>query len=154
MPGRSNSAHRFRHSALTDCSITRRGWGPHADVARPTDFPDYGSRQLQIDPPCTGLDVWHLQIKLLAWGSGTDNDDVGNVMQPVIVNGKFDAATRDAVMRFQKAHKLKITGIVDGETFRHIDTESALHPVFVHTLKCPCVKGDNDGPILCRCTKH
>ncbi len=107
-----------------------------------------------MNPPCSGLDVWHLQIKLMAWGSGSDNDSIGNIMEPVIVSGKYDSRTRDAVMRFQKAHDLKITGMVDGETFRHIDTESARHGVFVHLLKCPCVRGDNDGAILCRCTKH
>ena len=85
-------------------------------MARPTSYPDYGGRMLQIDPACTGLDVWHLQTKLIAWGSGNDNENIGNIMQPVIVNGNFDAATRDAVMRFQKAHRLPVTGIVDGTT--------------------------------------
>jgi Putative peptidoglycan binding domain len=120
-------------------------------MPRPSDHP-YGERILQLDPPCTGRDVWELQIKLIGWGSGSDNDGIGTTMCPVIVNGKYDRATRDAVKRFQKAVALPITGIVDPPTFRAIDREAALYPVLVYELRCPCVKGDNDGPILCRCT--
>ena len=114
----------------------------------------YGIRSLQIVPKCEGRDVWELQIKLLGWGSGSDNDGIGNVLDPVRVTGKFDSTTRDAVMRFQKALKLAVTGIVDAETFFAIDKEAALYPLFTHQMRCPCLKGDNDGPILCKCEKH
>src|SRR5262249_42043358 len=107
-----------------------------------------------IDPACDGLDVWELQIKLLGWGSGSDNDGIGNILEPMKVTGTFDRRTRDAVMRFQKAVGLPINGVVDSATFVAIDREPALYPVLVHLMKCPCVRGDNDGPILCRCTQH
>ena len=125
-------------------------------MARPAATPDtkYGIRSLQIVPKCEGLDVWELQIKLLGWGSGSDNDEIGNVLDPVRVTGKFDSTTRDAVMRFQKALTLPVTGIVDSATFFAIDKEAALYPLFTHEMKCPCLKGDNDGPILCKCEKH
>ncbi|MBT3291589.1 MAG: peptidoglycan-binding protein, partial [Victivallales bacterium] len=123
-------------------------------MPRPTDNP-YGERLLKFAAPVLkGLDVWDLQIKLIGWGSGTDNDGIGNVLDPVRVTGTFDAATRDAVMRFQKAHALPIDGIVNVPVFHAIDREAALHPILMHHLKCPCVHGANDGPILCRCTKH
>jgi hypothetical protein len=125
-------------------------------MARPAATPTtkYGIRSLQIVPKCEGLDVWELQIKLLGWGSGSDNDEIGNVLDPVRVTGKFDSTTRDAVMRFQKALTLPVTGIVDSATFFAIDKEAALYPLFTHEMKCPCLKGDNDGPILCKCEKH
>jgi hypothetical protein len=123
-------------------------------MARPADHPDYGKRTLQIDPACSGLDVWELQIKLLGWGSGTDNEGIGNILEPMKVTGTFDRRTRDAVMRFQKALGLPVNGVVDSVTFAAIDREPALYPVLVYLMKCPCVRGDNDGPILCRCTKH
>jgi hypothetical protein len=123
---------------------------------RPNSTPTtaYGVRTLQIDPECKGRDVWELQIKLLGWGSGTDNEGIGNFFEPMKVNGTYDRRTRDAVMRFQKALKLPVDGIVDSATFSAIDREAALYPIFVHQMKCPCVKGENDGPILCRCEKH
>src|ERR1039457_331447 len=114
----------------------------------------YGVRTLQIDPECKGRDVWELQIKLLGWGSGTDNEGIGNCFEPMKVTGTYDRRTRDAVMRFQKALKLPVDGVVDSATFCAIDREAALYPVFVHQMKCPCAKGENDGPILCRCEKH
>lgn len=123
-------------------------------MARPDTTHPYGKRVLQLIPESKGLDVWELQIKLIGWGSGTDNDGIGNVMDPVRVTGTYDTTTHDAVMRFQKAHKLPVNGIVDAAVFRAIDREAALHPVLVHEMRCPCVHGDNDGPILCRCEKH
>ena len=122
-------------------------------MARPTANKVYGARPL-VFGCADGLDVWNLQVKLIGWGSGSDNDDIGNVMDPVRLTGTFDATTRDAVMRFQKGHKLPVTGIVDGGVFAAIDREIALHPVMLHTLFCPCVSGANDGPIVCRCTVH
>jgi hypothetical protein len=116
----------------------------------------YGSRTLQLLPTSEGLDVWELQIKLIGWGSGTDNEAIGNLMDPVRVTGKFDSTTRDAVMRFQKAHKQPVSGVVDDRTFRAIDAEAALHPVMVWDLRCPCVRrtDDPDPDKLCRCNKH
>ncbi|MBZ5689654.1 MAG: peptidoglycan-binding protein [Acidobacteriia bacterium] len=123
-------------------------------MARPASNPDYGKRTLQIDPACDGLDVWELQIKLFAWGSGTDNDGIGNILEPMKVTGTFDRRTRDSVMRFQKAVGLPVNGAVDSNTFYAIDREAVLYPVLIYQLKCPCVTGANDGPILCRCTQH
>ncbi len=120
-------------------------------MPRVTDNPTYGVRKLYLGCP-KGLDVWNLQVKLIAWGSGSDNDGIGNTMDPVRLTGEFDTTTRDAVMRFQLGHKLPVTGIVDGRVFRDIDLEAALHPVVMFDLRCPCARGDNDGPILCRCT--
>ena len=120
-------------------------------MPRVTDNPTYGARNLYLGCP-KGLDIWNLQVKLIGWGSGSDNDGVGNTMDPVRLTGDFDSTTRDAVLRFQLAHKLPATGMVDGCMFRAIDREAALHPVLINDLKCPCVRGDNDGPILCRCT--
>lgn len=109
--------------------------------------------QLDINgSECKGRDVWELQIKLIGWGSGSDNDGIGACWDPVRVTGKFDTTTRDAVMRFQKAHKLPVTGIADVPLFRALDREPAYHPVLLHDLKCPCAHKLNDGPILCRCT--
>jgi hypothetical protein len=101
-----------------------------------------------------GLDTWELQIKLIGWGSGSDNDGIGSLMDPVRVNGKYDATTRDAVKRFQKAHGLAPTGVVDANTFRTIDDEVGVHAVPVSSLKCPCVTGKNKGDPLCRCKDH
>jgi hypothetical protein len=123
-------------------------------MARPANNPDYGKRSLQFDPACDGLDVWELQIKLLAWGSGTDNDGIGNILEPMKATGTFDRRTRDAVLRFQKAVGLPVNGVVDSNTFFAIDREAMLYPVLVHQAKCPCFAGANDGPILCRCTQH
>jgi hypothetical protein len=123
-------------------------------MARPADHADYGARTLQVDPPCAGRDVWELQIKLIGWGSGSDNDGIGGVYEPMIVNGTFDRRTRHAVMRFQKSVRLKVTGIVDSSTFQALDREAALYPVLIHQTKCPCVTGANDGPIFCRCNDH
>jgi hypothetical protein len=122
-------------------------------MPRPADHP-YGERVLQIDPPITGRDVWDLQIKLIGWGSGSDNDGIGFPMMPVRVTGKFDAATRDAVKRFQTALNLPVTGVVDTAVFRAIDAEAALYPVLVNDLRCPCARGKNTGEILCRCEDH
>ncbi|MBT3289267.1 MAG: hypothetical protein HN380_18125 [Victivallales bacterium] len=123
-------------------------------MPRPTTNP-YGERVLRFQTPAlTGKDVWDLQIKLIGWGSGSDNDGIGVPMEPVRVTGTFDATTRDAVMRFQKAHDLPITGTVDGSVFRTVDHEAARHPILLHHLKCPCVHKENDGPIFCRCTEH
>jgi len=112
-------------------------------MARPANNPDYGKRTLQFDPACDGLDVWELQIKLLAWGSGTDNDGIGNILEPMKVTGTFDRRTRDAVLRFQKAVGLPVNGVVDSNTFFAIDREAMLYPVLVHQAKCPCVSGAN-----------
>ena len=120
-------------------------------MPRVTDNPNYGIRELYLGCP-KGLDIWNLQVKLIGWGSGSDKDGVGRTMDPVRLTGEFDTTTRDAVLRFQLAHKLAATGRVDSCTFRAIDREAALHPVVMNDLKCPCVRGDNDGPILCRCT--
>lgn len=123
-------------------------------MARPSNHP-YGERILRLQTSLlNGRDVWELQIKLIGWGSGSANDGIGNVMDPVRVTGNFDTTTRDAVMRFQKAHKLPITGVVDSVVFLAIDKEAALHPLPIHDLKCPCARGDNDGEIPCRCNKH
>jgi hypothetical protein len=119
-----------------------------------TEQTKYGSRVLRLLPKCEGLDVWELQIKLIGWGSGANPDGVGNAMDPVRVTGTFDTTTRDAVLRFQKAHKLRCTGEVDEPTFLAIDREAALHPVLVHEMKCPCARGENTGDILCRCSDH
>jgi hypothetical protein len=120
-------------------------------MPRVTDNPTYGARNLFLGCP-KGLDIWNLQVKLIGWGSGSDNDGIGNTMDPVRLTGEFDSTTRDAVLRFQVAHKLPATGMVDGCMFRSIDREAALHPVLINDLKCPCVRGANDGPIRCRCT--
>ncbi|MFO0762536.1 MAG: peptidoglycan-binding domain-containing protein [Byssovorax sp.] len=114
--------------------------------------PAYGSRVLEMGTD--GLDTWELQLKLIGWGSGTDNDGIGLFMDPVRVHGTFDTTTRDAVKRFQKAHGLSVTGSVDGNTFRMIDRELRDHPVRVGDFKCPCAAGKNDGPILCHCPNH
>jgi len=119
-----------------------------------TDDTKYGSRVLRLKPECKGFDVWELQIKLIGWGSGSDNDGIGTVMDPVRVTGTFDTTTRDAVMRLQKALKLPITGVVDDPTFRAIDKLAALRPVHVHDLRCPCDKRKDDPKIACRCEKH
>ncbi len=105
--------------------------------------PAYGSRELTIGTD--GLDTWELQIKLLGWGSGSDNDGIGQLMDPVKVNGKYDATTADAVRRFQKAHGLSVTGVVNGNTFRAIDHETVDHPVMIADLRCPCAFGKNTG---------
>jgi hypothetical protein len=115
---------------------------------------EYGVRTLQIDPQCTGRDVWELQIKLLAWGSGTDNEGIGNLLEPMKVTGTFDRRTRDAVLRFQKALGLPVNGAVDSVTFYAIDREPVLYPILLHQLRCPCGTGANSGAILCRCEKH
>ena len=114
--------------------------------------PAYGSRALEIGTD--GLDTWELQLKLIGWGSGSDSDGIGLFMDPVRVHGTFDTTTRDAVKRFQKAHALSVTGVVDGNTFRAIDHELVEHPVRLADLTCPCAAGKNDGPILCRCPNH
>ena len=114
--------------------------------------PAYGSRVLELG--MDGLDVWELQIKLVGWGSGSDNDGIGSLMDPVRLTGKLDATTRDAVRRFQKAHGLALTGVVDGPTFRAMDDEVQHHGIPFESLKCPCVSGKNDGPIPCRCGDH
>jgi len=120
-------------------------------MPRSTTHNVYGKRVLQLG--CEkGLDVWNLQVKLIGWGSGSDNDGIGNVMDPVRLTGEFDSTTRDAVMRFQKAHKLPLNGIADPALFWALDREAALHPVVVHDMRCPCAIGKNDGPIHCRCT--
>jgi hypothetical protein len=123
---------------------------------RPAETPKtkYGERILQLKPECKGLDVWELQIKLIGWGSGSDNDGIGNRLDPVRVTGTFDTTTRDAVMRFQKAHKLDVNGVVGDATFRAIDKEAALHPILVHDLRCPCAKRTDNPEIVCRCEKH
>lgn len=121
-------------------------------MKRPSS-PAYGNRTLQIDPPCKGRDVWELQIKLIAWGSGSRTDNIGAPYMPVVVNGTFDAATRAAVKRFQQALNLPITGIVDPSTFRAIDGEAALYAVMAHTMQCPCILPD-PLPIMCRCEDH
>lgn len=116
--------------------------------------PPYGERVLQIDPPCQGRDVWELQIKLIGWGSGSDPDGIGSPDQPVIVNGRFDVATRDAVKRFQHALTLPETGVVNEATFRAIDHEAALQPVLVWDMRCVCADGGNASAIPCRCNSH
>ena len=123
-------------------------------MARPNDHADYGARTLQMEPACSGRDVWELQIKLIGWGSGSDNDGIGGVYEPMKVTGTFDLRTCHAVMRFQQAVKLKVNGIVDSSTFQALDREPALYPVLIHQTKCPCVTGANDGPIFCRCNDH
>lgn len=122
-------------------------------MPRVTANPNYGERILQLGVD-KGLDIWNLQVKLIAWGSGSDYEGIGNAMDPVRLTGEFDTTTRDAVMRFQLGHKMAVTGIVNGRVFRAIDHEAALHPVLVYDLRCPCTSGANDGPILCRCTGH
>src|SRR5690349_9631457 len=92
------------------CSFHRAAAGTVTDMARPAT-PDYGERVLRLDPPMTGRDVWELQIKLLAWGSGSDPDGIGSPNMPVRVTGKFDRATRDAVKRLQNALTLPVTGV-------------------------------------------
>ena len=114
-------------------------------MSRPAS-PDYGSRV--IEPGVSkGRDVWELQIKLIGWGSGSDNDGIGSVMDPVRVHGEYDSTTRDAVKRFQKAHGLGVTGVVDVSTFRALDRDIAEHPVFVADLACPCARGDATAPL-------
>src|SRR6185369_9307700 len=98
-------------------------------MARPGG-PAYGSRVMDLGVS-DGLDVWELQIKLIGWGSGSDNDGIGQLLDPVKVHGKFDVTTADAVRRFQKAHGLSITGAVDGPTLRAIDHEITDHPISV-----------------------
>ena len=121
-------------------------------MARPGG-PAYGSRALELGVD-DGLDVWELQIKLLGWGSGSDNDGIGQLLDPVKVHGTYDVTTADAVRRFQKAHGLSITGALDGSTFRAIDHEITDHPISIASLQCPCVTGKNNGPIPCRCPDH
>lgn len=130
-------------------------------MARPKNHTNYGERELHFAPPMEGRDVWELQIKLIGWGSGSDAGGIGAPFMPVRVTGKFDAATRDAVKRFQQAAVLPLTGIVDEATFLAIDKEAALYPVLVHPMRCPCVEPvapapgkKNDGPIPCRCKDH
>jgi putative peptidoglycan binding protein len=114
--------------------------------------PAYGSRVLELGTD--GLDTWELQIKLIGWGSGSDNDGIGAMMDPVVVNGSFTSTTGDAVKRFQKAHGLRITGVVDGPVFQAIDHELSDHVVSVASLRCPCASGQNNGVIPCRCPSH
>ena len=120
-------------------------------MPRPAKDDTYGTRILRMGS-AKGFDIWELQVKLIGWGSGTDNDGVGNAMDPVRLTAEFDTTTRDAVLRFQKAHKLPMTGEVDGQVYRALDREAALHPVVMRDLRCPCALGKNDGPIVCRCT--
>ena len=122
-------------------------------MKRPAD-PPYGERVLRLDPPMTGLDVWELQIKLLAWGSGSDPDGIGSPNMPVRVTGKFDRATRDAVKRLQNALTLPVTGVVNDATFTAIDKEAALWPVVVWGMRCKCADGKNTPPVRCRCNDH
>ncbi len=64
-------------------------------MARPTENKVYGARPLLFG--CKdGLDIWNLQVKLVGWGSGSDNDGIGKFMDPVRLTGAFDATTRDA----------------------------------------------------------
>jgi len=121
-------------------------------MKRPSS-PPYGERVLQLDPPCQGRDVWDLQIKLIAWGSGSNNDGIGAPFMPVLVTGKFDRATHDAVKRFQRTAGLPLTGIVDAHTFRAIDREGGQYAVMVHTMRCPCIEPE-PMPIRCRCADH
>ena len=121
--------------------------------SRPT-APPYGERRLHLDPPCSGRDVWELQIKLIAWGSGSNREGVGAPFMPVRVHGAFDLATQGAVRRFQRALALPVTGEVDAATFRAIDREAALFPVLVHPMRCRCAAGKNAGLIHCRCNDH
>ncbi len=116
--------------------------------------PPYGERVLKLEPPMTGRDVWELQIKLIAWGSGPDPDGIGSPNMPVRVNGTFDRATRDAVKRFQNAATLPVTGVVDDATFAAIDKEAARWPVIVWDMRCPCADGKNAQAIRCRCNEH
>jgi len=122
-------------------------------MPRPDD-PPYGERVLQLAGAMKGRDVWELQIKLIGWGSGSDNEGVGAPMMPVRVTGTFDLATRDAVKRFQTALTLPVTGIADATVFQAIDAEAGKYPVLVHSMRCPCADGKNAGDILCRCEKH
>src|SRR5450759_283870 len=95
--------------------------------------PSYGERNLQLLPVSQGRDVWELQIKLIAWGSGSNNDGIGTPYMPVRVTGTFDAATRDAVKRFQHAlGNLPVNGIVDSATFLAIDREAGTYAVMPH----------------------
>jgi hypothetical protein len=120
----------------------------------------YGERILEMG--CAdGEDLRDLHIKLIGWGSGADNGGVGRSMDPVRITKKFDATTRDAVMRFQLAHGLPANGVVDGPVFRAIDREAAVHPVMLYHLVCPCEKkahraADNLHlrPIVCKCEHH
>lgn len=120
-------------------------------MPRPEEHP-YGSRILERG--MVGRDVWELQIKLIAWGSGSENDGIGAFLAPVAVTGRLDTITADAVRRFQKHLGLPVSGVVDHATFRAIDDEAAAYPITVGDLRCPCVTGKNDGPIPCRCGKH
>lgn len=116
--------------------------------------PPYGERPLQLLPVSQGRDVWDLQIKLLAWGSGSNNDGIGAPYMPVRVTGTFDVATRDAVKRFQKKlGNLPVNGMVDAATFLAIDREAGVYAAMPHTMRCPCIRKD-PLPIICRCTDH
>ncbi|MBI4874536.1 MAG: peptidoglycan-binding protein [Acidobacteria bacterium] len=124
-----------------------------AAIKRPADHV-YGEREMQLVPECKGRDVWELQIKLIAWGSGTDRAGIGAPLMPVRVTGSFDRATHDAVKRFQAAAGLPLTGVVDATVFRELDREAARWPVLVETMRCPCAAGKNRPPLRCRCTDH
>src|SRR5260370_9504680 len=104
-------------------------------MALPTENKEYGQRMLQLG--CKdGLDIWHLQTKLIGWGSASDNDGIGAANDPVRLTAKFDATLRDAVIRFQKAHRLPLTAIFNCAGYTAIDRKVPLLPILISNLTC------------------
>lgn len=77
----------------------------------------------------SGGDVLELQRTLIGWGSKE---------QPVTLDGKFGAATENAVKSFQRAHALEPDGVVDEAALSAINREIADHPFNIEDYKCTC----------------
>jgi len=88
----------------------------------------YGDRELELN--MTGDDVQELQIKLGGWFGAYPAEKPR-------WDGVFDTATENAVIRFQLAHNLPDTGVVDHWTFTRLDQEAADHFFSLAQYMCP-----------------
>lgn len=96
----------------------------------------YGDRELSSG--MSGDDVQDLQVKLSGWfGTYPANKPRWD--------GTFDSTTEDAVMRFQVAHNIPDTGVVDHWTFAAIDNEADDHFFSLERYKCPARRGGCKG---------
>ena len=74
-------------------------------------------------------EVLELQRTLIGWGSKE---------MPMILDGVFGPATKNAVKFFQLAHALEPDGVVDEDTLSAINGEIAAHPFNLKDYKCKC----------------